>query len=129
MIQAVIFDLDGTLVDSNELHVTSWERAFRHFGKRFSLDALRRQIGKGSDQYLPEFLDAEEMRRLGKKIDEYRSESPLPSSPLSHSKVARRIAPFYCEINAKQLFELDQLWRADYSSAFHRGLKIVGTRK
>jgi phosphoglycolate phosphatase-like HAD superfamily hydrolase len=72
MIQAVIFDLDGTLVDSNELHVASWERAFRHFGKRFSLDALRRQIGKGSDQYLPEFLNAEEMRTLGQKIDEYR---------------------------------------------------------
>jgi beta-phosphoglucomutase-like phosphatase (HAD superfamily) len=42
MIRAVIFDLDGTLVDSNELHVASWERALRHFGKRFSLEALRR---------------------------------------------------------------------------------------
>ena len=74
MIKAVIFDLDGTLVDSNELHVASWERAFRHFGKRFSLEELRRQIGKGSDQYLPEFLNEEEMKRFGKELDEYRSE-------------------------------------------------------
>ena len=72
-IKAFIFDLDGTLVDSNDLHVASWERAFRHFGKRFSLDQLRAQIGKGSDQYLPEFLTPEEIERFGKKLDEYRS--------------------------------------------------------
>lgn len=74
MIQAVIFDLDGTLVDSNELHVASWERAFRKFGKRFSLEELREQIGKGSDQYLPEFLNEDEMKRFGKELDKYRSE-------------------------------------------------------
>ena len=60
MIQAVIFDLDGTLVDSNELH----SRSTRCGAK----------LAKGSDQYLPEFLDAEEMRSLGKKIDECRAE-------------------------------------------------------
>jgi HAD superfamily hydrolase (TIGR01549 family) len=73
-IKAFIFDLDGTLVDSNELHVESWDRAFRHFGKEFSRAELRAQIGKGSDQYLPEFLSAEEMKRFGKELDEYRSE-------------------------------------------------------
>jgi HAD superfamily hydrolase (TIGR01549 family) len=95
MIQAVIFDLDGTLVDSNELHVASWDRAFRHFGKRFSLEALRRQIGKGSDQYLPEFLDAEEMRALDKKIDEYRSE-------LFKNEYLPRVKPFP---KVRELFE------------------------
>jgi hypothetical protein len=47
---AFIFDIDGTLVDSNELHVDSWDRSFRHFGKQFPREALRAQIGKGSDQ-------------------------------------------------------------------------------
>jgi HAD superfamily hydrolase (TIGR01549 family) len=69
-----IFDIDGTLVDSNELHVDSWDRAFRHFGKQFSREALRAQIGKGSDQCLPEFLTPEEIDRFGKQLDEYRSE-------------------------------------------------------
>jgi HAD superfamily hydrolase (TIGR01549 family) len=73
-IKAFIFDLDGTLVDSNELHVAAWERAFRHFGKRFSDQQLRRQIGKGSDQYLPEFLSPDEIERFGKDLDAYRSE-------------------------------------------------------
>jgi HAD superfamily hydrolase (TIGR01549 family) len=71
---AFIFDIDGTLVDSNELHVDSWDCAFRHFGKQFSRDALRAQIGKGSDQYLPEFLSPDEIERFGKNLDQYRSE-------------------------------------------------------
>ncbi len=71
---AFIFDIDGTLVDSNELHVDSWDRAFRRFGKQFSREQLRAQIGKGSDQYLPEFLTPEEIRHFGKQLDEYRSD-------------------------------------------------------
>lgn len=71
---AFIFDIDGTLVDSNELHVDSWDRAFRRFGKQFSREKLRAQIGKGSDQYLPEFLTPDEIKRFGKALDDYRSE-------------------------------------------------------
>jgi phosphoglycolate phosphatase-like HAD superfamily hydrolase len=74
MIRAVIFDLDGTLVDSNELHVEAWDRAFRHFGRVFSREALRQQVGKGADQYMPAFLTPEEIKSFGKKLDEYRSE-------------------------------------------------------
>src|SRR5438874_8873886 len=64
--RAVIFDLDGTLVDSNEFHIDSWDRAFRHFGKTFSYEELRKQIGKGSDNYLPQFLTPKEMNEFGK---------------------------------------------------------------
>jgi HAD superfamily hydrolase (TIGR01549 family) len=71
---AFIFDIDGTLVDSNELHVDSWDRAFRHFGKEFPREKLRAQIGKGSDQYLPEFLTPDEIKRFGKELDDYRSD-------------------------------------------------------
>jgi HAD superfamily hydrolase (TIGR01549 family) len=71
---AFIFDIDGTLVDSNELHVDSWDRAFRRFGKQFPREKLRAQIGKGSDQYLPEFLTPDEIDRFGKELDDYRSE-------------------------------------------------------
>jgi HAD superfamily hydrolase (TIGR01509 family) len=74
MIEAVIFDVDGTIVDSNEAHVTAWDRAFRRFGKNFPKEQLREQIGKGADQYLPAFLNEEELRSIGDKIDKYRSE-------------------------------------------------------
>jgi HAD superfamily hydrolase (TIGR01549 family) len=71
---AFVFDIDGTLVDSNELHVDSWDRAFRRFGKQFPREKLRVQIGKGSDQYLPEFLTPDEIERFGKELDDYRSD-------------------------------------------------------
>ena len=72
--RAFIFDIDGTLVDSNELHVDSWDRAFRRFGKQFPREKLRAQVGKGSDQYLPEFLTRDEIERFGKQLDDYRSD-------------------------------------------------------
>ena len=71
---AFIFDIDGTLVDSNELHVDSWDRGFRRFGKQFPREKLRAQIGKGSDQYLPEFLTPDEIKSFGKELDDYRSD-------------------------------------------------------
>jgi HAD superfamily hydrolase (TIGR01509 family) len=71
---AFIFDIDGTLVDSNELHVAAWDRAFRRFGKQFPREKLRAQIGKGSDQYLPEFLTPDEIEGFGKELDDYRSD-------------------------------------------------------
>ena len=53
MISAAIFDLDGTLVDSNDLHMHACQETFRRFGKEIPVTKLREQIGKGSDQYLP----------------------------------------------------------------------------
>jgi Haloacid dehalogenase-like hydrolase len=32
MIEAVIFDIDGTLVDSVDLHARAWQEALQHFG-------------------------------------------------------------------------------------------------
>ena len=95
MLSSFIFDIDGTLVDSNELHVQSWDRAFRHFGKTFPIEALREQIGKGSDQYLPEFLTPEEIQRFGKELDDYRSE-------IFRKEYLPRVKPFP---KVRELFE------------------------
>ena len=74
MIRAAIFDLDGTLVDSNEFHVLAWQETFRHFGKEIPLERLREQVGKGGDQYLPVFLDEREMREFGEEADKLHGE-------------------------------------------------------
>lgn len=66
-IKAVIFDIDGTLVDSNDLHVAAWEQVFRDAGHAFSREQLHAHIGKGGDNYVPALLpDAgeAEQRRL-----------------------------------------------------------------
>jgi HAD superfamily hydrolase (TIGR01549 family) len=55
-LEAVLFDIDGTLVDSNEQHVNAWAFAFRDEGKPQELDDIRAQIGKGGDLLVPALL-------------------------------------------------------------------------
>ncbi len=74
MIEAVIFDVDGTLVDSVDMHAETWERAFARFGKNIGFHALRSQIGKGGDQLMPEFLDEAELKAFGKDLEKTRGE-------------------------------------------------------
>jgi HAD superfamily hydrolase (TIGR01509 family) len=53
MIKAVLFDIDGTLIDSNELHVTAWAQVFAEAGHPVDRDSIRGQIGKGGDNLVP----------------------------------------------------------------------------
>jgi phosphoglycolate phosphatase-like HAD superfamily hydrolase len=67
-IKAVLFDIDGTLVDSNEMHVTTWQEAFAGIGATFDRRALHDQIGKGTDMLVPTLLpnlDEEATKKLG----------------------------------------------------------------
>lgn len=46
MIKAFIFDIDGTLVDTAQLHINSWIRAFKEFGLDIPSDKIQSQIGR-----------------------------------------------------------------------------------
>ncbi|HXR86630.1 MAG TPA: alpha/beta fold hydrolase [Stellaceae bacterium] len=70
---AVIFDIDGTLVDSVDLHAQAWQEAFRHFGHEIDYGAIRSQIGKGGDQLMPVFLSQDELREKGEALENYRA--------------------------------------------------------
>ena len=77
MIQAVIFDIDGTIIDSVDLHIEAWKRTFESFGKDVSDEQIRRQIGKGADDMLPLFFSTEELNRFrstakGEEINIYK---------------------------------------------------------
>lgn len=74
MIKAVIFDIDGTLLDSVGLHAEAWVRTFKEFGKKVSLIEAKKIIGMGSDQFLGDYFSEEEVEKDKEKIDEYRSE-------------------------------------------------------
>lgn len=73
MIKAVIFDIDGTLVDSVDLHAQAWKEAFKQYGKDVPYQQVRRQIGKGGDQLMPVFFSREELEEFGEEMEEYRS--------------------------------------------------------
>ncbi|HEX8476547.1 MAG TPA: HAD family hydrolase [Pyrinomonadaceae bacterium] len=74
MIKAVIFDIDGTLVDSVDLHAKAWQEAFKHFGREVPFEKVRHQIGKGGDQLMPVFFSREELDEFGDAMEEYRGE-------------------------------------------------------
>ena len=56
---AVIFDVDGTLVDTTYLHTLAWARAVRDAGETASMSAIHRLIGMGSDHLVEELLGHE----------------------------------------------------------------------
>lgn len=72
MHKAAIFDIDGTLIDSVDLHALAWQEAFQNFGHRVTFEQIRSQIGKGGDQLLPVFLSEAEQNRYGMDLEEWR---------------------------------------------------------
>lgn len=87
MAEAIIFDIDGTLLDSVDLHAAAWQEAFRKFGYEIGYDEIRSQIGKGGDQLLPVFLSKEEIDRMGEQLTEYRGQ-------LFKERYLPRVKPF-----------------------------------
>jgi HAD superfamily hydrolase (TIGR01549 family) len=71
-LKGILFDVDGTLVDSNDAHAQCWLEAFAEFGKDFEYDVIRHQIGKGGDLLVPDLLSAREMRSFGEKVKKFR---------------------------------------------------------
>jgi beta-phosphoglucomutase-like phosphatase (HAD superfamily) len=70
--KAAIFDLDGTLLDSVDLHALAWHEAMLAFGHDVSFEQARSQIGKGGDKLIPVFLSADQQRDHGKQLEEWR---------------------------------------------------------
>lgn len=52
-VKAVFFDIDGTLVDSNDRHVAAWDEAFSELSFVVDREAIGGQIGKGGDLLVP----------------------------------------------------------------------------
>jgi HAD superfamily hydrolase (TIGR01509 family) len=94
--KVVVLDVDGTLMDTNYLHVEAWARAFEEVGHRVPRAQLHKQIGKGSDLLIREFVEDGE---TAEKIDELHSEyygelqrygHPLPGAKELISSLAER---------------------------------------
>jgi HAD superfamily hydrolase (TIGR01549 family) len=56
MERAAVFDVDGTLVDTNHLHVTTWWEAFRQAGHRVPMHAVHRAVGLASTDLIGHLL-------------------------------------------------------------------------
>lgn len=55
-VEGVIFDLDGTLLDTNEAHVAAWVQGFRAQGLEISAARVRPEVGQGGDLLVPALI-------------------------------------------------------------------------
>lgn len=89
-IKAILFDLDGTLVDSNDLHVKTWEQAFRDAGHAIPAAVIHGQIGKGADMLVPALIpgaDDDTAERLGERHGEiFKSRYLAKVRPFPHAR-------------------------------------------
>ncbi|MBE9048252.1 HAD family hydrolase [Pleurocapsales cyanobacterium LEGE 10410] len=94
-IKAIIFDLDGTLVDSVDYHAEAWVKAFKEYGYDFPKEQLRQQIGKGSAYIIGDLLSSSEAEKLESDIAQYRKQ-------YYQDNLLEQVQPFS---KVKELFE------------------------
>ncbi|MBV8299228.1 MAG: HAD family hydrolase [Candidatus Eremiobacteraeota bacterium] len=83
MTQAVLFDVDGTLIDSNDAHARAWVAALAEAGHEVPFERVRPLIGMGGDRVLPELVpglsdESEPGKNITKRRLEIFKERELP---------------------------------------------------
>jgi HAD superfamily hydrolase (TIGR01509 family) len=66
--ETALFDVDGTLIDSNGAHAESWAQAMREHGVIVTAAAVRPLVGMGGDKLLPAIAGIEADSEEGKQI-------------------------------------------------------------
>ena len=69
-LRGVILDVDGTLVDSNDAHTSAWVEALQQGGYSVPREKVRRLIGMGADNLLPEAITVEKESEEGKRLSD-----------------------------------------------------------
>lgn len=68
----VLFDVDGTLIDSNYLHTLAWARAFADHGESAPMNSIHRLVGQGGDQLVTRLLGHDDDRIRQSRTGRYR---------------------------------------------------------
>jgi HAD superfamily hydrolase (TIGR01509 family) len=72
--QALLLDIDGTLMDSNDAHARAWVDVGAEFGHGIEFDNVRWLIGMGGDRVLPRLTGLSEESEEGRRMLERRGE-------------------------------------------------------
>jgi len=72
--RAILLDVDGTLIDSNDAHARCWCDALAEFDRPVEFERIRRLIGKGGDKLLAETVGLSDTEGLGRSISKRREQ-------------------------------------------------------
>jgi phosphoglycolate phosphatase-like HAD superfamily hydrolase len=86
--KAIIFEVDGTLVDSNVLRARAWQEALARYGRQVRLPRVLAQMALHGDQLLQEFLTEEDMARFADELASFHR-------ALFQECYLRRVKPFH----------------------------------
>jgi HAD superfamily hydrolase (TIGR01509 family) len=78
-LKAVLLDIDGTLIDSNDAHTQAWVQTLQRHGRSVGDEQMRSVIGMGSDKVFAEVLGIESDSALAKEITQDRTQLLLNS--------------------------------------------------
>lgn len=81
-IRGLIFDIDGTLIDTNPAHVEAWRRALEKHGFPVPAARIVVEIGKGGDKLVPSIL--------GEDVEQEQGESLRKTQKLEFIGIARQ---------------------------------------
>src|SRR3954471_958379 len=99
MRSGVLFDVDGTLVDTTYLHAVSWWEALRQHDRDVPMALIHRGIGMGSDKLLDHLLGADRDRDADEAMNTahdvlygawWERLRPLPGAPDLVREIAAR---------------------------------------
>ena len=100
---AMIFDIDGTLIDSNPAHVEAWVQAFGRFGYQVAADRVSVEIGKGGDKLVPSILGAAADRKDGDGLRDAQKEEFLALAKRSRLAVLPGARKLVAELRRRGL--------------------------
>jgi HAD superfamily hydrolase (TIGR01509 family) len=87
LVKAVFLDIDGTLMDTNYLHVEAWAQAFEEVGKRPPRSRIHHEVGKGSGKLIHEFVeDDQKAERVSELHGQYYAKLQERGHPLPGAK-------------------------------------------
>jgi HAD superfamily hydrolase (TIGR01509 family) len=71
--RGVLFDVDGTLVDSNYLHVVAWSDAFRDNDHQVPMSLIHSLIGQGAERLVEDAIGKADEAVVAGHTDHYRA--------------------------------------------------------
>ena len=84
-IEAVLLDIDGTLIDNNALHLLAWQRALRRVGRHVDATTILHKLGMGSDKLPPDILGPDD-RAAAEKAREFHGEEYTDKGLIDHAE-------------------------------------------